>query len=102
MGPDDSRLDHYGGPRPLRTDVGGIECATVAVFGQESYDRFWTKLMPPGVGYFGVDLSPVDDDVLASRVGRFKQCQVEIIDDCGHMVHYEQPQKLLEILRNFL
>ena len=80
----------------------GIECATLAVFGQESYDRFWTKLMPPGVGYFGVDLSPVDDDVLASRVGRFKQCQVEIIDDCGHMVHYEQPQKLLEILRNFL
>ena len=58
--------------------------------------------MPPGVGYFGVELSPVDDDVLASRVGRFKQCQVEIIDDCGHMVHYEQPQKLLEILRNFL
>ena len=80
----------------------GIECATLAVLGRDSYDRFWSKMMPPGVGYFGMDLSPIDDEVLKPRISRFNDCQLEIIDDCGHMVHYEQPDKLLQVLGNFL
>ena len=80
----------------------GIECATLAVLGRDSYDRFWSKIMPPGVGYFGTELASIDDEIVEPRIKRFQQGHLEIIDDCGHMVHYEQPGKLLEVLKRFL
>ena len=80
----------------------GIQCPTLAILGRDSYSRFWSKLMPPGNGYFGMDLSPVSEEIASPRVRRFRDCELEIIDDCGHMIHYEQPQKLLDVLTRFL
>lgn len=80
----------------------GIECETLAVLGRDSYDRFWSKIMPPGAGYFGEELAPMDEEIVEPRLRRFEHGHLEIIDDCGHMIHYEQPEKLLQVLKEFL
>jgi pimeloyl-ACP methyl ester carboxylesterase len=39
---------------------------------------------------------------LAERKGAFRDFRETAIDDCGHMMHHDQPQRLAEVIETFL
>jgi pimeloyl-ACP methyl ester carboxylesterase len=38
----------------------------------------------------------------AARVGSFPHLQEVVLEDCGHMLHHDQPQRLAEVIEKFL
>jgi pimeloyl-ACP methyl ester carboxylesterase len=39
---------------------------------------------------------------LAERKGAFRDRREEVLDDCGHMMHHDQPQRLARLIEDFL
>jgi pimeloyl-ACP methyl ester carboxylesterase len=41
-------------------------------------------------------------DDLAGRVGAFRNHREAVLDDCGHMMHHDQPESLARVIEDFL
>jgi len=39
---------------------------------------------------------------LAERKGAFRDCREVLLEDCGHMMHHDQPQRLAQLIEDFL
>ena len=39
---------------------------------------------------------------LAERKGAFRDCREVELDDCGHMMHFDQPERLARVIEDFL
>ena len=39
---------------------------------------------------------------LAERKGAFRDCREVLLEDCGHMMHHDQPQQLAQLIEDFL
>jgi pimeloyl-ACP methyl ester carboxylesterase len=42
------------------------------------------------------------DADLGSRKGRFRRLTERVIPDAGHMLHHDQPERLAELIEEFL
>ena len=67
----------------------------------------WSMVTAPTLWITGADsefmrMQVASADDYASRKACFKQLREEIIADCGHMMHHDQPQALATLLENFL
>jgi pimeloyl-ACP methyl ester carboxylesterase len=73
-----------------------IPCPVLVVIGAESA-RYWA-----GRGLGG---SQSREDYLAqmiARAGIFPDVETAVVEGAGHMVHYEQPEELIRVTRDFL
>jgi pimeloyl-ACP methyl ester carboxylesterase len=75
---------------------GWIRCPVLVVIAAES-SRWWTRRglsepMPPDL--FAAELE--------RKVARFADAEHVVLEDAGHMVHYDQPEALLHAVRDFL
>jgi pimeloyl-ACP methyl ester carboxylesterase len=64
-----------------------ITCPVLWVSTHETDSRGWRKDKP---------------EQLAQRKGAFKDFSEVLLDDCGHMMHHDQPEKLAAIIETFL
>jgi pimeloyl-ACP methyl ester carboxylesterase len=77
-----------------------VECPVLHVLGADSWDRFWKRNMSPAaVEEMG---GPITDEELSRRLGCYRDHELVILDDCGHMVHFDQPERLAETIEDFL
>ena len=77
----------------------GVVCPVLHVLGAEAYERFWSKALRPAAGASG---GPITAAELERRLACFADQRLVVLDDCGHMPHYEQPKALLEAISAFL
>lgn len=77
----------------------GITCPVLHVLGGQAYERFWSNIRGANVNLVE---EPLTQEELDRRLACFADVQHVVIDDCGHMVHYDQPAALLEAITPFL
>ena len=83
----------------VETMWSGVACPVLHVIGANAYERFWSKMA--GAAVNGLD-GPMSDVELARRLACFADQRHVVLHNCGHMVHYDQPDALLAAIRPFL
>lgn len=73
-----------------------VSCPVLIATGERGLD-YWTANRPELVGQTALYESEIE-----RRVSLFPNARHELIPDAGHMLHYDQPDKLGSVLRNFL
>ncbi len=72
-----------------------IECPVLMVTGEDSW-QYWTR-----GDRFKTDVDHHDTE-MERRVNLFKNARHKVLKGAGHMLHYDQPDELNTILREFL
>ncbi|MFT5210824.1 MAG: pimeloyl-ACP methyl ester carboxylesterase [Flavobacterium sp.] len=75
---------------------GLIDCRVLIVTGDES-PGYWVNMR----GDAGVDLIFYASELLRRKM-LFKSAENAVIEGAGHMLHYDQPDKLNDVIKNFL
>ena len=73
-----------------------IDCRVLIVTGDES-PAYWVDMR----GDADVDLVFYESELLR-RKGLFKSAENAVIEGAGHMLHYDQPDKLNDVIKKFL
>ncbi|MFT7599793.1 MAG: pimeloyl-ACP methyl ester carboxylesterase [Acidimicrobiales bacterium] len=77
---------------------GGVTCPTLAVLGTDSWDRFWQPNMIMSADLDG----PMSDAELQRRLSKFADARHVMLEGAGHMLHYDQPEALNNVVVDFL
>ncbi len=64
-----------------------VTAPVLFAMGRDSHFRTWLKDTP---------------DEFAERAGAFANFRETVLDDCGHMMHHDQPQRLAAIIESFV
>ncbi len=86
-------VDH----RELEHRWSAITAPVFAVTGTEAWDTWWAR--PGGPVDGRVRLTPAQ---FAERLGLFADIEHVELADAGHMVHFDQPDRVNELVANFL
>ena len=73
-----------------------VSCPTCIVSGALSYE-YWGKEMTSTTRP-----SHFQDGEMEERISQFKQAEHHWFDQSGHMVHYDEPDRLADLCNNFL
>ncbi len=73
-----------------------IACPVQIITGEHSLD-YWARNRSQLV-----DKEELHSSELARRQRLFQQAQHQVIHGAGHMIHYDEPEKLNEVIRRFL
>jgi pimeloyl-ACP methyl ester carboxylesterase len=76
---------------------GAITVPVLAVSGREAWDSWWNR--PRGPVRDRERLTPEQFD---ARLARFNDIEHIDLDDAGHMIHFDQPARLNELIDDFL
>jgi pimeloyl-ACP methyl ester carboxylesterase len=73
----------------------------------EEAEACWEKVTAPVLWVVGAETEipkrlKLTDADLASRKGRFRRLTERVIPDAGHMLHHDQPERLAELIEEFL
>ena len=79
----------------------GIQCPVLHVLGADAYERFWSKVVAAS-DKVGARQEPMSPAELQRRLDCFTDQRCIQVPDCGHMVHYEQPDALYRAAADFL
>lgn len=74
-----------------------IDCPVLVVLGALAAE-YWTRRMPAGGNWNG----RWDEQSLAERTAPLANKRIVHIEDAGHMVHYDSPDKLVMLVLDFL
>ena len=74
-----------------------IAAPVLAVSGAEAWDTWWTKGRGPAT-----DRARMTDEQFAARLALFADMQHVELAEAGHMVHFDQPDRLNELIGAFL
>jgi pimeloyl-ACP methyl ester carboxylesterase len=76
----------------------GITCPVQVVLGTDSWDRFWKDAIPASDEIDG----PMPPAELDRRLSNFADVRCAEIEGAGHMVHYDRPSELNDVIDRFL
>jgi pimeloyl-ACP methyl ester carboxylesterase len=73
----------------------------------EEAEACWEKVTAPVLWVVGAETEipkrlKLTDADLGSRKGRFRRLTERVIPDAGHMLHHDQPERLAELIEEFL
>jgi pimeloyl-ACP methyl ester carboxylesterase len=89
-------VDHAETERRWRA----IRCPVLVVTGAEAWDTWWNaRVSPIGNAEGRVPLTPAE---WAERLANFADVEATELADAGHLVHYDQPERLNEVIADFL
>ncbi len=74
-----------------------ISTPVLAVSGSEAWETWWARPQGPAV-----DRRRLTDDELAERLALFADIDHVELGEAGHMVHFDQPERLNELIDTFL
>lgn len=74
-----------------------VECPVLAVTGAIAWERWWSKLPLLEGSATGPD--PAE---LARRIGLFRDCEHVELANAGHMLAFDQPDQLNDVIADFL
>jgi pimeloyl-ACP methyl ester carboxylesterase len=74
-----------------------VKCPTCIIAGDLA-GEYWTRAMPAGSDWTG-SFAPGE---LEARVGLFPDAELHRFEDSGHMVHFDEPDRLAETTLDFL
>ncbi|MDG2111523.1 MAG: alpha/beta hydrolase [Actinomycetota bacterium] len=77
----------------------GITCPVLHVLGADAHELFWSRTLP---NVPGLEDGPIRQEELDRRMACFADHRLVVLEECGHMPHYEQPTALIEALKTFL
>ncbi len=97
---DPASRDWLAGHDPERAEQRwrGITCPVQIILGAQAWERYWTRAM--------FDASELDGPMSVAerdrRLANFADHELVVMDDAGHMVHYDQPDRLNAEIARFL
>ena len=74
-----------------------ITAPVLAVSGAEAWETWWAAPRGPGAGR-----QPMTDEQFAARLAHFADVEHVELADAGHMVHFDQPDRINELVIDFL
>ncbi len=74
-----------------------IEVPVLAISGAEAWDTWWTRSRGPGG-----ERTKMTDDEFAERLERFADMTHVELAEAGHMVHFDQPEQVSQLVGDFL
>lgn len=81
----------------LRERWAAITVPVLAISGAEAWDTWWTRPGGPSV-----DSARMTDEQFAACLDLFADMNHVELAEAGHMVHFDQPERLTEIIDEFL
>jgi pimeloyl-ACP methyl ester carboxylesterase len=75
----------------------GVQCPTCLVAGALSAE-YWGRAVPAGAGWDG-SFAPGE---MEARAATFPDAELVTFDKSGHMVHFDEPERLAEVTLDFL
>lgn len=76
----------------------GVTCPTFVVQGGDAWERFWQTRMIMSEDLEG----PISDAELNRRLGLFSEVEHVVVEGAGHMVHYDKPEELIQLVGDFV
>ena len=77
-----------------------VTCPVLAVTGADSWDRWWSdRQSPVALAQGRVRLTEAELD---ARIGIFSNAEHVVIPDAGHMIHFDQPERLVNVVTSFV
>ena len=74
-----------------------ITAPVLAVSGDEAWDTWWTRTREPGF-----ERVRMTDDEFAQRLALFADIEHVELAEAGHMLHFDQPTRVNELIQGFL
>lgn len=74
-----------------------ITTPVFAVSGAEAWETWWARPGGPSVGR-----ERLTEQQFADRIGTFADIEHIELDEAGHMVHFDQPERINELVTDFL
>ena len=74
-----------------------VRCPTLIIAGTHA-GEYWGRAMPAGEDWSG-DFAPGE---LEARVDSFPDAELVLFEGSGHMVHFDEPERLAEVTLDFL
>jgi pimeloyl-ACP methyl ester carboxylesterase len=74
-----------------------ITVPILAISGAEAWETWWTRTRGPGI-----DRAKMTDEEYAQRLAIFADLHHVELTEAGHMVHFDQPDRLNELIDEFL
>ena len=74
-----------------------ITAPVLAVTGAEAWDTWWTRTREPGF-----ERVRMTDDEFAERLALFTDIEHVELAEAGHMLHFDQPARVTELIERFL
>lgn len=76
----------------------GITCPVQVILGADAWDRFWKPNLP----YSDELEGPFSEAEIERRLSNFADRRFVRLEGAGHMVHYDRPTELNEVIASFL
>ncbi len=83
--------------RALENRWAAITAPVLAVTGADAWEVWWARPGGPAA-----DRVPLTDEQAAARIDHFTDIEHIELADAGHMVHFDQPERLNQIVNDFL
>jgi pimeloyl-ACP methyl ester carboxylesterase len=77
-----------------------VRCPVLAVSGAESWERWWGARMSPVAKAEGRER--LTDEEWRARLANFADLELVDVAGAGHLVHFDQPERLNEVIDDFL